>query len=127
MIGVILNGLPNSPEKLCPDTIMGMPTPTSIVALVTVLAPPGPVALSAIVVDPFVEGYPVISPVVELIVAQLGNPIASQLVAGLFAGSVSENVLENASPIAPKEFCPGVITGSPTAILITIVPSEYSP
>jgi hypothetical protein len=80
-----------------------------------------------IVVLPSYEGVPVTSPVVVLIVAQLGNPEADQLVAGLFAELVSENILENATPTAPKEFCPDVIIGAPLAMLMVTVPSEYNP
>jgi len=83
------------------------------IVAVSVSVPPGPVAVRVIVVLPPSCGVPVISPVLELIDAQDGRPAALHEVAGRFAESVSENVLENASPTLPLPVWPGVIEGGP--------------
>ena len=75
-----VNATPTLPVKLCAARMIGGPTAIEIVAVVAALVPPGPVAVSVIVVLPLSCGVPVIAPVVVLSVAQLGKPVAAQLV-----------------------------------------------
>jgi hypothetical protein len=110
------NALPTLPVKFCPLVIIGAPTAIEIVA-VSVSVPPGPVAVRVIVVLPPSCGVPVIWPVEELIEAQVGRPVADHDVTGRFVESVSENVLENASPTLPEPVWPGVIEGEPWAMV----------
>jgi hypothetical protein len=79
------------------------------------------VAVSVIVVLPASCGVPVTVPVVVFSVAQLGNPVAAQLVTGRFVPSVSEKVLLNAVPTAPEAVCPAVMIGTPSAIVKAIL------
>ena len=79
--------------------------------MVAALVPPGPVAVSEIVVLPVSCGVPVIAPVVVFSVAQLGKPVAAQLVTGRSVLSVSENVLVNAVPTVPEAVCDAVMSG----------------
>ena len=90
-----------------------------IVAVVASLVPPGPVAVSEIVVLPLScgVGVPVIAPVVAFSVAQLGSPVAAQLITGRFTLSVSENVWLNAVPTTPEAVCPAVMIGTPSVIV----------
>ena len=97
--------------------MIGGPAAIEIVAVVAALVPPGPVAVSEIVALPISCGVPVIAPVVVFSVAQLGNPVAAQLVTGRFVPSVSEKVLLNAVPTAPEAVCPAVMIGTPSAIV----------
>ena len=105
------------PVNACPAVIIGAPAATESVTAVAALVPPGPVAASVAVVLPLAVGVPVIAPVVAFSVAQLGNPVAAQLVTGRFALSVSENVLLNAVPTVPEAVCPAVIIGAPNEIV----------
>ena len=109
-VGVCENATPTLPVKLCPAVMIGGPAVIEITA-VSVSVPPGPVAVSEIVVLPLSCGVPVTAPVVVFSVAQLGNPVAAQLVTGRFVLSVSENVLLNAAPTAPEPVCPAVMIG----------------
>ena len=70
------------------------------ITAVSVSVPPGPVAVSEIVVLPLSCGVPVIAPVV-FSVAQLGRPVALHEVTGRLVESVSEKVLLNAVPTFP--------------------------
>ena len=97
------------------------------IAAVSVSVPPGPVAVRVIVVLPVSWGVPVIAPVVALRVAQLGNPVALQLVTGRLVESASEKVLLKASPTFPEPVWPGVIDGAPTAIVIVAVSVSEPP
>ena len=97
--------------------------------MVASLVPPGPVAVSVTAVLPPFRGVPVILPVVVLIFAQLGSPVADQLVTGRFVLSVSEKVLLNAFRIAPGAVCPAVMIGTPSVIVKAILvaaPVPYS-
>ena len=85
--------------------------------MVAALVPPGPVAVSEIAALPVSCGVPVIAPVVVLSVAQLGKPVAAQLVTGRFVLSVSENVLLNAVPTVPEAVCDAVMSGTPSVIV----------
>jgi hypothetical protein len=109
------NATPTLHVKLCPSVIIGAPAAIEIVA-VSVSEPPGPVAVSEIVALPLSCGVPVIAPVVVFSVAQLGSPVALQLVTGRFVLSVSEKVLLNAVPTVPEAVCPAVIIGTPARI-----------
>ena len=109
------NALPTLPVKLCPLVIIGAPTAIEIFA-VSVSVPPGPVAVRVIVVVSTSCGVPVIWPVEELIEAQVGSPVALHEVTGRFAESVSENVLENASPTFPDPVWFGGMIGVPSEI-----------
>lgn len=62
-----------------------------------------------------------------MIVAQLGNPVADQLVTGRFVASVSEKVLLNAVPTAPLAVCPAVMIGTPSAIVKAILVAVPAP
>ncbi len=106
---------PTLPVKVCPEVMRGAPMAIEIVA-VSVSVPPGPVAVSVIVALPLSCGVPVIAPVAVFSVAQLGNPVALQLVTGRFVESVSENVLENASPTLPAPVWFGGMIGAPSEI-----------
>jgi hypothetical protein len=126
-----VNATPTLPAKLCPATMIGGPTAIDIVAVVAALVPPGPVAVSEIVVLPLSCGVPVISPVVVLSVAQLGKLVAAQLVTGRSGSGirlnppqpVSENVLLNAVPTVPEAVCPGLMIGGP----ITVISKSSNP
>ena len=111
--GVAVNATPTLPVKLCPAVIIGGFLPIEITA-VSVPVPPGPVAVSVIVVLPLSCGVPVIAPVAVFSVAQLGSPVAAQLVTGRFALSVRENVLVKAVPTVPEAACPAVMIGTPS-------------
>ncbi len=106
---------PTLPVNVCPLVMIGAPMAIEIVA-VSELEPPGPVAVSVIVVLPLSCGVPVIWPVVGLIEAQLGNPVALHEVTGRFVESVSVNVLLNAVPTLPDPVWPAVIIGVPAEI-----------
>jgi hypothetical protein len=125
--GVWENATPTFPVKLCPAAIIGGPAVIEIVAVVAALVPPGPVAVSEIVALPVSCGVPVIAPVVVFSVAQLGKPVAAQLVTGRFVLSVSENVLLNATPTAPEAVCPAVMIGTPSAIVKAILLAALVP
>ena len=126
-VGVCENATPTFPVKLCPATMIGGPTAIEIVAVVASLVPPGPVAVSEIVVLPLSCGVPVIAPVVVFSVAQLGNPVAAQLVTGRFVLLVSENVLLNATPKAPKAVCDAVMSGTPSVIVKATLLAALAP
>ena len=96
--------------------MLGGPTSIKIIAVVGSLVPPGPVAVRVIVVVSTSCGVPVIWPVVVLSVAQLGSPVAAQLVTGRFVLSVSENVLLNDIPTFPEAVCPAVIIGTASSM-----------
>jgi hypothetical protein len=96
--------------------MLGGPTSIKIIAVVGSLVPPGPVAVRVIVVVSTSCGVPVIWPVEELIEAQVGSPVALHEVTGRFAESVSENVLEKASPTFPEAVCPAVIIGTASSM-----------
>ena len=98
--GVSLNATPTLPVKLWPDTIIGGPTKMSMV-IVSVFAPPDPVAVSVMVEVPLSCGVPVIAPVGAFSVAQLGRPVADQLEAWRFAASVKAGMALNAVPTLP--------------------------
>ena len=83
----------------------------------SVSVPPGPVTVSEMVVMPLSCGVPVMTPVVALIIAQLGRPVADQFVAGRPAAFVRSGVLLNAVPTLPVKFCPAVISGSPAEMV----------
>ena len=89
---------PTFPVKLWPAVIKGAPNATEIEA-VCVAVPPGPVAVSVMVVFPLSCGVPVILPVVVLRVAQLGRPVAAQVDTGRSTASVMDGVALNAAPI----------------------------
>ena len=109
---------PTFPVKLCPAVIIGAPAATEIEA-VCVAVPPGPVAVSVIVVVPLSCGVPVMAPVVAFSAAQLGNPVADQLVAGRLALSVSEGVALKATPTLLGNVCPAGMSGAP-AEMVTV-------
>ena len=115
-VGVCVNATPTLPVKPWPAVMIGGPTAIEIVAVVAVLVPPGPVAVSVTVMLPLLCGVPVIVPVVVLNIAQLGKPVADQPVTGRFALSLSEKVLLNAAPTAPEELCEAVMIGTPSVI-----------
>jgi len=121
------NASPTLPVNVCPAMMIGTPMAIEIVA-VSVSEPPGPVAVSVIVVVSTSCGVPVIAPVEELIDAQLGSPVALHEVAGRFAESVSENILENTSPTLPDPVWPGVMIGTPSVIVkLTLVAALVPP
>jgi len=109
------------PEKISPTlqvnvwpaVIIGAPTAIEIVTAVAAPVPPGPVAVSVIVVLPLSCGVPVITPVVVSSVAQLGKPVAAQFVAGRLALSVSAGVTLNADPTLPVNVWPAGMLGTP--------------
>jgi hypothetical protein len=107
--------------------MIGGPTEIEIVAVVAALVPPGPVAVREIVALPVSCGAPVIPPVVVFSVAQLGKPVAAQLVTGRFVLSVSENVLLNAVPTAPEAVCDAVMIGAPSVIVKATLCDEVPP
>ena len=123
-----MNATPTLPVKFCPATIIGGPTTIEIVAVVASLVPPGPVAVSEIVVLPVSCGVvPVIAPVVVFNVAQLGKPVADQLVTGRLVLLVRENVLENAVPTVPQAVCPAVMIGTPSVIVKATLVGAVNP
>lgn len=85
------------------------------IVTVSLSSPPGPVAVSVIVVLAKVVGVPVIWPVEALSVAQLGKPVAAHEVTGRLAESVSAGVWLKAVPTAPESVCPAVMIGAPKA------------
>jgi hypothetical protein len=89
------------------------PTPMLTVAVVAELTPPGPVAVSVVVNLSVVIGDPVIAPVVVLNVAQLGRPVADQLVAGRFVESDNVGTLLYISPTYPDKVWLPTIIGAP--------------
>jgi hypothetical protein len=114
--GVTLNASPTLPVKVWPAVMMGAPTATEIITAAS-LVPPDPVAVSVIVVVPLSCGVPVISPVEALSVAQLGNPVADQLVTGRLVTSESAGLAENAVPTLPVKACPAVMMGAPAEMV----------
>ena len=114
-----MNAAPTLPAKFWPATIMGAPNEIEIKAVVASLVPPGPVAVSVIVVLPLSFGVPVIFPVVAFRVAQLGSDEADQLVAGKLPLSVSAGVATKATPTLPVKVCPAGMMGAP-AEMVTV-------
>jgi hypothetical protein len=109
------NASPTLAVNVCPAVMSGTPMAIESVA-VSVSDPPGPVAVRVIVVLPLSCGVPVISPVLELMEAQLGSPVADHEVTGRLVLSVSENVFENASPTLPDPVWFGGMIGVPSEI-----------
>jgi hypothetical protein len=107
--------------------MIGGPTAIEIVAVVAALVPPGPVAVRVTVALPVSCGVPVIVPVVGLIAAQLGKPVADQLVTGRFALSLSEKVFVNAAPTTPEALCPAEMIGTPSVITNDTLRAELAP
>jgi hypothetical protein len=126
-VGACVNATPTLPVKLCPAVILGAPIAIEIVAVVAALVPPGPAAVSVIVALPLSCGVPVIAPVVAFSVAQLGSPVAAQLVAGRFVLSVREKVLLKAVPTTPEAVCDAVMIGTPGKIVIDKVLESFPP
>jgi hypothetical protein len=114
--GVALKISPVLPVKLWPGVMIGAPTATEIITAAS-LVPPDPVAVSVIVVVLLSCGVPVISPVEALSVAQLGNPVADQLVTGRLVTSESAGLAENAVPTLPVKACPAVMMGAPAEMV----------
>ena len=85
------NDTPTLPVKLWPAVIRGTPAATASVTF-SVQLPPGPTAVTATTALAICSGAPVIAPVVALIDAQEGNPVADQLVAGRFVPPESVGV-----------------------------------
>jgi len=110
------NASPTLPVNVCPAVMSGTPMAMEIVA-VSVSVPPGPVAVMVIVVLPLSCGVPVIWPLLEVMEAQDGSPVADHEVTGRLVLSVSENVFENASPTLPDPVWPEVMMGAPSAIV----------
>ena len=116
MARVAEKGSPTLPLSVCPAVMSGTPMAMEIVA-VSVSVPPGPVAVMVIVVLPLSCGVPVIWPLLEVMEAQDGSPVADHEVTGRLVLSVSENVFENASPTLPDPVWPEVMMGAPSAIV----------
>jgi hypothetical protein len=85
-----------------------------------------PEATTVLVNAPFLDGEPVISPVVELMERPAGSPEALHDETGLFSLSVNSGVLENATPTFPEKLCPLVMMGAPAIIKISTC-SESAP
>ena len=83
---------------------------------VAVLAPPGPVAVTAAVAVTADVGVPEIAPVVALIASPAGKPVATQEVAGRLVASVRVGAPLNAVPTVPVKACPAVMRGTPAPI-----------
>ena len=69
-VGAIINRVVVVPPPPPPPPLEVMTNAT----VVAVLVPPGPVAVTEIVVVPMAVGVPVMRPVEEFVPAQLGNP-----------------------------------------------------
>ena len=128
MARVAERGSPTLPLSVCPAVMRGAPMAIEIVAA-SVSEPPGPVAVSVIVAVSTSCGVPVIWPVVGLIEAQLGNPVALHEVAGRLAESARVKVLLKAVPTLPEAVWPGVMIGAPPAmvkptLVASLVPPE---
>jgi len=114
--GVALKISPVLPVKIWPGVMIGAPTATEIITAAS-LVPPDPVAVSVIVVVPLSCGVPVMAPVEAFNVAQLGNPVADQVVTGRLVTSESAGIAENAVPTLPVKVWPAGMLGTPAAIV----------
>jgi len=124
---VLKNAAPTFPEPVCPGEIKGCPAEMEISA-VSVSEPAEFVAVMVTVTEPTVVGVPVISPVEALSNSPSGSPVAAHEVAGRLVGSVSENVLENATPTLPEALWSVTIIGTPAVIeMVALVGSLVSP